>query len=392
MTSGHEPQLPIDDRLLDESAEDLYEHAPCGYLSTLPDGTIVRVNQTFLEWIGASREALLAGTKFQTLLTIGSRIYYETHYAPLLRMQGFVSEIAFDVVRADRRVLPVMLNSRQKRAADGTPLFNRITLFDSTNRRRYERELLLARRRAEQAAKDKTDLLAMLSHDIRNPLNAVMGVVQLLDRSNLPDPQRRFVQLLKSSSGNMLSLLDRVLELSKAESSSFALVEVPFSLEEVVHDVVSTFEPAAREKGTVIQSSLSDALPDVVIGDPVAMRQIFSNLVGNAVKFTQDGSVTVRIDVKEVGTDAVTLAIAVADTGIGIAPDVIDKIFNEFTQASYETALHFGGTGLGLTITRKLLALYGSSVAVQSAPGEGSTFSFDLRLPLPINDSREASR
>ena len=173
------------DALLEESAEDLYEHAPCGYLSTLPDGTIVRVNQTFVEWTGASREALLAGTKFQTLLTIGSRIYYETHYAPLLRMQGFANEIALEVVRDDGRILPVLVNSRQKRDADGTPLFNRITLFDSTDRRRYERELLLARRKAEQVAKDKADLLAMLSHDIRNPLNALMGVVQLLDRSEL---------------------------------------------------------------------------------------------------------------------------------------------------------------------------------------------------------------
>ena len=106
---------------------------------------------------------------------------------------------------------------------DGTPLFNRVTLFDSTDRRRYERELLLARRKAEQVAKDKADLLAMLSHDIRNPLNAVMGVVQLLDRSDLSDPQRRLVRLLKSSSQNMLNLLNHVLELSRAESSSFAL-------------------------------------------------------------------------------------------------------------------------------------------------------------------------
>jgi signal transduction histidine kinase len=372
----------VDDALLEESAEELYEHAPCGYLSTLPDGTIVRVNQIFVEWTGSSREVLLAGTKFQSLLTIGSRIYYETHYAPLLRMQGFANEIALEVVRADRRIVPVLVSSRQKCDADGRPLFNRITLFDSTDRRRYERELLLARRKAEQGAKDKADLVAMLSHDIRNPLNAVMGVVQLLERSELSDQQRRFVRLLKSSSENMLSLLNHVLELSKAESSSFALVETPFSLRAVVDDVAATFDAAAREKGLKIRVDVAESVPAVMIGDPVAIRQILTNLVGNAVKFTAAGSVTVSVSTAQIATDAVTLAIAVTDTGIGIAPEVIDRIFNEFTQASYETAVRFGGSGLGLTITRRLLALYGSAVDVRSVPGEGSTFSFTLRLPL----------
>jgi PAS domain S-box-containing protein len=378
----------VDASLLEESAEDLYEHAPCGYLSTLPDGTMVRVNHTFVEWTGLSREALLAGKKIQTLLTVGSRIYYETHYAPLLRMQGVVNEVALEVVRGDGQILPVLVNSRQRRDADGTPLFNRITLFDSTDRRRYERELLLARRKAERVAKDKADLLAMLSHDIRNPLNAVMGVVQLLDRSELAEPQRRFVRLLKSSSENMLNLLNHVLELSKAESSSFALVETPFSLHALVDDVLSTFDAAARAKGVMIRSSIAATVPPAVSGDPVAIRQILSNLVGNAVKFTSAGSVTVTVETKQVATDGVTLAFAVSDTGIGIARDVIDRIFNEFTQATYETAVRFGGSGLGLTITRRLLELHGSSVQVESSPGKGSTFSFDLRLPLPAGAPR----
>lgn len=389
MSSTDNSRARVDEALLEESAEELYEHAPCAYLSTLPDGTIVRVNHTFVEWTRTPRPMLL-GTKLQTLLTIGSRIYYETHYAPLLRMQGFAYEIALELVRDDGRILPVLVNSRQKRDAGGTPLFNRITLFDSTDRRRYERELLLARRKAEQVAKDKADLLAMLSHDIRNPLNAVMGVVQLLDRSDLSDSQRRFVRLLKSSSENMLNLLNHVLELSKAESSSFTLSETPLSMQEIVADVVSIFDAPAREKGLQLRSSCAEAVPPTVIGDPVAIRQVLSNLVGNAVKFTDRGSITVAIDTKELGTDAVTLTVAVSDTGIGIAPDVIDRIFNEFTQASYDSAMKFGGSGLGLTITRRLLALYGSRVHVNSAPGEGSTFSFDVLLPLPPPQTKDA--
>ena len=383
MTGGDDPAARVIAAILEETAEDLYEHAPCGYLSTLPDGTIARVNQTLLEWTGHTRDRLLSGAKFQSLLTIGSKIYYETHYAPLLRMQGFANEIALEIVRHDGRVLPVLVNSTQRRDADGTPLFNRITLFDSSDRRRYERELLLARRKAEQVAKDKADLLAMLSHDIRNPLNALMGVVQLLDRGDLTDAQRRFVRLLKSSSENMLNLLNHVLELSKAESSSFTLVETPFSLREIADDVVSSFEATARAKNVQLRASFDDGVPAAMIGDPVAMRQILTNLVANAVKFTERGLVEVRVQTRQLATDAVTLEIAVADTGIGIAPDMVERIFGEFTQASYETAMRFGGTGLGLAITRKLLALYGSSVHVESAPGEGSTFSFQLRLALP---------
>jgi PAS domain S-box-containing protein len=383
VSTRDESRSRVDDTLPEESAEDLYEHAPCGYLSTLPDGTIVRVNQTLIEWTGAARDVLLAGTKFQTLLTIGSRIYYETHYAPLLHMQGFANEIALELVRSDGRILPVLVNARQRCDAQGTPLVNRITLFDATERRRYERELLLARRKAEQVAKDKADLLAMLSHDIRNPLHALMGVVQLLDRGELSDPQRRFVRLIRSSSENMLNLLNHVLDLSKAESSGFALVETAFSLHDVVGNVVSTFEAAAREKGLQLVSSVAERVPSAMIGDPMAIRQILENLVGNGVKFTTEGIVSLSVDVEDLGTDSVMVAITVADTGMGIAPDAVDRIFDEFTQASYETTRRFGGTGLGLAITRKLLALYGSSVHVESVPGKGSAFSFSLRLPLP---------
>src|SRR5687767_14279289 len=139
-----------DGALFQETADDLYEHAPCGYLSTLPDGTIVRVNQTLIDWTQRTRESLLSGTKFQSLLATGSKIYYETHYAPLLRMQGMANEIAFEMACADGRIMPVLVNSRVRHDNNGTPLFNRITLFDATDRRRYERELLLARRKAEQ--------------------------------------------------------------------------------------------------------------------------------------------------------------------------------------------------------------------------------------------------
>ena len=383
MTADPHSYRGIDAALLEESTEDLYEHAPCGYLSTLPDGTIAKVNQTLLDWTGHTRASLVHVARFQSLLSMGSKIYYETHFAPLLRMQGVANEIALELVRADGRILPVVVNSVQRKDERGEPLFNRITLFDSTDRRRYERELLLARRKAEQAAKDKADLLSMLSHDIRNPLNAIMGVVHLLDRGPLNESQRRCVRLLMSSSNNMLGLLDRVLELSRVESGSFTLEDAPFALAHIVEDVLATFQPQAAAKGIALTASIDPRVPAMVIGDPIALRQVLTNLVGNAVKFTEHGSVAVTVQMREMAAYAVTLGIAVADTGIGIAPDQVERIMGEFTQASYETAVKFGGTGLGLAITRKLLAVYGTHVRVESMPGMGSTFSFVLRLPIP---------
>ena len=178
----HEPwrrAARADDRLdrLESDDTELYEQAPCAYLSTLQDGTIVRGNQTFFAWIGARAEDIVGKTRFQTLLTVGSRIYYETHYAPLLQMQGFVNEIALEVRRTDGAVRPIVASARQLLGAGGVPTINRVALFDSTDRRRYEQELLHARKRAEDAARaleaadaQKNEFIAMLAHELRNPL------------------------------------------------------------------------------------------------------------------------------------------------------------------------------------------------------------------------------
>jgi PAS domain S-box-containing protein len=140
---------PIEQDLLRETVDEQFEHAPCGYLATLPDGTIVQANQTFLEWVGGSREQLVSSSRrFQDLLTLPGKIYHDTHYAPLLQMQGAVKEVAFDLLRPEKEPLPVIVNASLKRDAAGQPLLTRITVFDATDRRTYERVLLLARRKA----------------------------------------------------------------------------------------------------------------------------------------------------------------------------------------------------------------------------------------------------
>src|SRR5688572_15911830 len=169
--------------LLQEDVEDLYEQAPCGYLSTAADGTIVKVNGTFLTWTGLARGALIGRRRFLDLLTRGGQVFYETHMAPLLRMQGFVREIALEVVRADDAPMPVLVNATRRVDPDGTADIVRITLFDATERRRYERELMLARRKAEEAAQSRARLVSTISHDLRAPLSAILTAGALLEKS-----------------------------------------------------------------------------------------------------------------------------------------------------------------------------------------------------------------
>ncbi len=370
------PALP------EESAEDLFENAPCGYVSTLPGGTILKVNQTLLTWTGHRREDLVGRRRFQDLLTPGGRIYHETHYAPLLQMQGSVREIAAEVVCADGRRLPVLISSALQRDAAGAPLSVRTVLSAAADRREYERELLRERQRAERATRAKADFISMISHEIRTPLTAILGAGQLLEATDLSAKQQRFVGILRSSSESLLSLVNGLLDFSKVELGKLSLEERSFDLRRLVHDLVEGPRITAGKKGIALGAQIDERLPDRLVGDPVKIGQVLTNLLGNALKFTAAGSVTVTLAVRELAADAVTVDFRVADTGIGIAPDRLSDIFDEFTQASYDIGQRYGGTGLGLAISRKLVELHGSRIDVESEPGRGATFSFALRLRI----------
>jgi PAS domain S-box-containing protein len=377
------PGLPPAAALLEETAEDLYEHAPCGYFSTLPGGLVVKVNQTFLSWTGYGREDLVGRKRFQELLTAGGRIFHETHYAPLLRMQGAVREIAVDIVCADGRRLPALINSTLTRDAAGEPVGVRTTVFNATDRKEYERELLRERQRAEREAQAKSNLISMISHEIRTPLNAIMGVGHLLSATDLTAPQQKFVRILRSSSASLLGLINDILDFSKIEAGKVSLEERSLDLRQSVLELVDNLRVKADEKGLALAVHVDERVPASVLGDPIKIGQVLTNLLGNAIKFTAQGSVTVTLQVREQISDAVSIDFQVADTGIGIAPDRLPHIFDEFTQANYDIGLKYGGTGLGLAISKKLVELHGSHIAVESELGRGTTFSFVLRLRTP---------
>jgi PAS domain S-box-containing protein len=365
--------------LLEESADDLYEHAPCGYLSLLPDGVIGRVNNTFLEWTGFERDGLL-GRRLVDLLSVGGRIYYETHFQPLLRMQGLVREIALDLTRANGERLPVLINAAQRNIPEAG-VITRITVFDATQRRRYERELLAARQRAEDEAQAKSELIAMISHDVRGPLSAITMAIALLDQSSPTPEQQKFIRVLKSSTAHALALVNNVLDLSRLESGRAVLREREFALRELVDELTAAARAGAVQKPHLeVIARVEETVPDRLIGDRAKIGQVIANLMTNAVKFTERGFVSLAVAARDAAGDTVTLEVVVSDSGIGIPTDRLAYIFEEYTQASDDIADKYGGSGLGLAISRKLLRLYGSDLSVSSTVAQGTTFTFSLTL------------
>jgi PAS domain S-box-containing protein len=375
--------LPADVReaLLEESLAELYEHSPSGYLTTLPDGTIVKLNETLAGWLGLSKAELI-GTRLQDRLTLPGRVYFETHVAPLLRMQGEVSEIALDLRCRDEPVLPALVNCVARTSASGVAQGYRITVFNATERRLYERELLLARRRAEDASRMKSDLLGMLGHDIRTPLSSIMNVARLLERTGSSEQQRGLIEILNRSAEGLLDLINDILDYSRLEAGKLPIEERPFAVRAMVQNLVAGFSAKAAEKNLELASSVDDALPWLLYGDSVKISQILTNLMGNALKFTNYGGVEVAVRLLKADASHATVEFVVSDSGIGIEHEQLRNIFEEFTQASADIGLKYGGTGLGLAISRKLLALFGSEMRVESKPGAGSSFSFQMKLRI----------
>ncbi|MHA6248469.1 PAS domain-containing hybrid sensor histidine kinase/response regulator [Pontibacter sp. CAU 1760] len=378
--------------LIAESAEDLYEHAPCGYMSALPDGTIVKINATLLNWLGFRPEEVLRKQKLQDLFPIGGKMYYETHFGPLLQMQGYVNEVNFDLRCKNGKLLPVLLNSRMLKDATGEPLLFRTTFFDITDRKVYEQELLRAKREAEAASKVKAEFLSTVSHEIRTPLNAIVSIANLLKGTRYTPEQKEFISTLKLSADNLLHLINDILDYSKIESGRVELAERDMNLKELVDSLLYGLSVTAEEKGLSLKAEIDKRLPAQLIGDPIKISQVLTNLLSNAIKFTSEGTVILKVRVLKSTPEDVLLAFQVVDTGIGIPEDKLEKIFQEFTQADYDINLKYGGTGLGLSISQKLLQLYGSKLTVESVHGKGTTFSFHLQLKIGEESTVEEKR
>ena len=237
-----------------------------------------------------------------------------------------------------------------------------------------------ATHRALAANRAKSDFLANMSHELRTPMNGVLGMIDIVLDDNLTAPQREQLETAKSCANSLLALLNDLLDLSKIEAGKMLLEKIQFDLKGLSEDCLKSLLPRARQKGIDLRLLLDPRTPQAVIGDPLRIRQIMTNLLGNAVKFTERGHVDMRLSARPAEGPGIMLTIAVKDTGTGIPKDKLDSIFEEFTQADGSVSRRFGGTGLGLAITRKLAELHAGSIRVASELGVGSTFHVELHL------------
>lgn len=252
---------------------------------------------------------------------------------------------------------------------------------DVTRARRQAAELEEATERAIAASKAKSEFLANMSHEIRTPMNGILGMAELLKNSEVTERQREFVDVINNSASTLLNIINDILDFSKIEAGAFEIDPVPFNLKSSINDVTSLLLGSAQEKDIELIINYPTSLPTNFIGDVGRIRQVITNLVRNAVKFTEGGYITIDVTIQE-NRELAFCIVEVKDTGIGISPDKMDKIFEKFTQADSSTTRVHGGTGLGLTISKHIVEMMGGRIHVESTLGDGSTFGFRMSLPI----------
>ncbi|MFH0754289.1 MAG: ATP-binding protein, partial [Candidatus Omnitrophota bacterium] len=304
-----------------------------------------------------------------------------------IRQKGSLSGIVTQVVKKDGTLLDVDASISIVRDGQGNIAGSIGILRDISKQRRIQEMLIKAKLEAEEANSSKSLFLAKMSHELRTPMNAIIGMLDLTLDTGLSDEQGENLRVAKDAAGNLLRLINDILDLSRAEAGKISIEAIEISLAEIVRSVCRGLQVLAQNKNLYLNWNVADNLPAFVMGDPVRIRQIIINLVNNAIKFTHQGGVTVGVSLQARQDHDCDVLFAIKDTGIGIPKEKQSRIFEVFSQADDQTARRYGGTGLGLVISKKLAEMMGGRVWIESEEGKGSTFNVLVRLPISASIS-----
>jgi two-component system, sensor histidine kinase and response regulator len=366
-------------RKYSEEIADLYNNAPCGYHSLGPDGTILRINDTELRWLGYSQDEIVGKKNLVDLLTPEYKDRFRREF-PILDQAGDFHDVESCMVRKDGTLLPVLINATVLKDVDGSFIMSRETLIDNTERLRAAKALHEGKEAAESASRAKSAFLANMSHEIRTPMNAILGFTQLMLRDpDFSTSQRQHLETINRSGEHLLDLINDILEMSKIEAGRISLNPTTFDLSGQVHDLETMFRIRTISKSLNFQVIVQEQLSRYVVADENKLRQIFINLLGNAVKFTDRGGIIWRIHTAASQNGRLLLISEVEDTGPGIAPEEMDKLFQVFGQTATGITKG-GGTGLGLAISSKFTQMMGGSLVASSQPGKGSLFRLEVEI------------
>jgi two-component system, sensor histidine kinase and response regulator len=364
-----------------------FEQAAVGICHLTLGGGVIRINRRYCEILGYSQAELL-GQTLEGIIHPEDLASQGDNEDRLLRreIESFSTEMRH--LRKDGSLVWVNLSMSLVHDPQGEPKYFAGVIEDVTAKHeaealRQERDLVQASSRA------MSQFLANMSHEIRTPLNAVIGLGRLALKTELSAKQRGYLEKICSSSRSLLDIINDILDFSKIEAGRVELEQTDFSLAEVLKTVSDLFGPKAQDKGVGYRVQLAPELPETLLGDPLRLAQVLNNLIGNAVKFTEKGEVVVDVRPAHREGAGVAVRFSVQDTGVGLTPEQMEKIFIPFTQADSSTTRRYGGTGLGLSISSQLVELMGGGLGVESVPGTGSSFSFTVSFGLPAPELQQ---
>lgn len=350
-----------------------------GIVTTDFSGPIIDANRAFLEMLGYSEQDLQDGRIVWDRITPPEYRQRDAAAIEQLRRTGRCEPYEREFLRADGSRVPVLIGFT---SAEEKPDTFICFALDITERKRAEVQLRAAKEAADAANRAKSQFLANISHEIRTPLNAIIGMTELVLNTPLDDEQREYLSLVAQSGENLLAIINDILDFSKMEAGKLRLEQTEFDVRECVGEVLKALATSAYDKGLELLSDVKNEVPAWLRGDPVRLRQVLVNLVSNAIKFTEEGEVVVSVALVARDRDRVTLQFAVRDTGIGIPPELHQKVFSAFEQVDKSSTRRFRGTGLGLAIASSLVELMGGRMWLESEPGRGSTFYFSVPLEV----------